>query len=72
MPIVVLADARDQTVGYGVVGEARPDVATSIAGAPVNSGWRGYVVHSAGGVRAFLYTQQHFCPLAGNTALVAP
>jgi hypothetical protein len=72
MPLILFVDDNNATVGYGIAGEYRPDVPASVPGATVNAGWRGYVVHSRGPVRAFVYTQDHFCPLAANTRLVAP
>lgn len=70
--LVVFTDSEDKTVGYGVVGEARPDVQAAIAGASATAGWRGYVVHSSGAVSSYLYTQGKFCPLANNVAFVVP
>jgi hypothetical protein len=64
--LIVLADVTGATVGYGVLGEDRPDVAQNVEGASPNAGWRGYVVHSNGPVRAYLYTSGKFCGLANN------
>jgi len=69
--LVVFTDSENKTVGYGVVGEARPDVQAAITGASWHAGWRGYVVHSAGTVGAYLYTQGKFCPLANTVAFEA-
>ncbi|WP_045761015.1 hypothetical protein [Xanthomonas albilineans] len=64
--LVVLSDQDDATVGYGVLGEDRPDVAQSVAGASDKTGWRGYVFNAHGSVSAWLYTQGRFCQLASN------
>ncbi|WMJ67733.1 hypothetical protein [Stenotrophomonas sp. 24(2023)] len=64
--LIVLTGRDDATVGYGVLGEVRPDVARSVAGASGTTGWRGYVIHAEGPVSAWLYTRGHFCPLAAN------
>lgn len=69
--LVVFTDSENKTVGYGVVGEARPDVQAAITGASWHAGWRGYVVHSAGTVGAYLYTQGKFCPLVNTVAFEA-
>ncbi|WP_279362445.1 hypothetical protein [Xanthomonas sacchari] len=64
--LVILTDHDDATVGYGVLGEDRPDVAKAVAGASGTTGWRGYVIDAHGAVSAWLYTQGKFCPLASN------
>jgi len=64
--LIVLTGHDDATVGYGVLGEDRPDVAQAVPGASSTTGWRGYVVKANGGVSAWLYTDGNFCPLASN------
>ena len=70
--LIVLTDASDATVGYGVLGEIRPDVAQAVPGASHWTGWRGYVVKADGGVSAWLYTRGRFCPLASNIDFHVP
>ncbi|WP_423169653.1 hypothetical protein [Stenotrophomonas maltophilia] len=65
--LIVLTDESDATVGYGVLGEVRPDVAQAIPHSSNWTGWRGYVLSANGGVSAWLYTRGRFCPLASNT-----
>lgn len=64
--LIVLTDRNDATVGYGVLGEDRPDVAQAVPGASTTTGWRGYVIKADGSVSAWLYTGGSFCPLATN------
>ncbi|UXA47619.1 hypothetical protein [Xanthomonas prunicola] len=64
--LIVLTGQDDATVGYGVLGEVRPDVAKAVAGASGTTGWRGYVISANGQVSAWLYTRGRFCPLASN------
>ena len=64
--LIVLTGQDDATVGYGVLGEDRPDVAKVVPGASGTTGWRGYGTQSEGAVSAWIYTRGHFCPLASN------
>lgn len=56
--LIVLAH-KGQTVGYGVTGEMRTDVRAAFAGAPRDSGWRGFT--SDNEIEAYAYVGGKFC-----------
>lgn len=62
--LIVLVDANGQTLGYGVTGQARADVARSIHGAPDDSGWIGFAKTGVQPLHAYAYVGGKFCPLA--------
>lgn len=65
--LIVLVDSRGRTVGYGVTGATRADVAKSVKGAPPDSGWTGFAKKVDGPLSAYAYMGGKFCPLAkGN------
>ncbi|PNE55135.1 hypothetical protein A8H39_04315 [Paraburkholderia fungorum] len=62
--LIVLVDEQNDTVGYGVSGDLRPDVDRVVPGVEQNSGWVGYVRGGHGAVRAYAFRDGIFCPLA--------
>lgn len=62
--LIVLVDSDNNTVGYGVTGARRSDVAKSVKGARQDSGWTGFAKKIAGPLSAYAYTDGKFCPLA--------
>lgn len=61
--LVVLTDAAGKTVGYGVTGKGRPDVAAQIGRDARVSGWIGFVQPVAGPLTAYAYYSGRFCLL---------
>ena len=59
--LIVLTDDSGTTVGYGVSGAARPDVARAVPGARRDSGWR--AVADARPAHAYAYVDGRFCQL---------
>lgn len=63
--LVVLADDSGKTVGYGVTGAVRPDVAESIPGKPRKAGWTAFSSQPVATVAAYAYVSSKFCKLSG-------
>ncbi|WP_322103460.1 hypothetical protein [Paraburkholderia sp. J41] len=61
--LIVLVDSSGRTVGYGVTGATRTDIAKSVKGAPTDSGWTGFAKKVDGPLSAYAYTAGKFCPL---------
>jgi peptidoglycan/LPS O-acetylase OafA/YrhL len=61
--LVVLVSTAGRTIGYGLTGMPRPDVASAISGAPKNAGWEGFATKTDGPIRAFGYLHGKFCAL---------
>lgn len=61
--LIVLTDASGATIGYGVTGQARPDVERAMLGAGANTGWIGFAKRTTGPVSAYAYTRGAFCKL---------
>ncbi|MGI4779427.1 MAG: hypothetical protein ACRYGA_15155 [Janthinobacterium lividum] len=59
--LIVLTDDSGETVGYGISGAARPDVARSVPGARRDAGWR--AVASGRPSNAYAYVDGRFCKL---------
>ena len=59
--LIVLTDDRGETVGYGVSGAARPDVARAVRGARRDSGWM--AIANAQPAMAYAYVDGSFCKL---------
>jgi hypothetical protein len=65
--LIVLTDQDGNTVGYGVTGGERPDVARFTPDAPSASGWVGFS-SKRGPLNAFVYSNGDFCPLHSDPA----
>ncbi|SDQ32690.1 hypothetical protein SAMN05443245_0929 [Paraburkholderia fungorum] len=61
--LVVVTDSSGRTIGYGVSGMSRADVAQHIAGAPLDAGWSGFTGKADFGP-AYAYLDGKFCLLA--------
>ena len=61
--LIVIADESGRTIGYGVTGEARPDVTGAIRGNPKNAGWTGFTTQPAQNASAYAYISGQFCKL---------
>lgn len=61
-PTLVVLTHGDSTVGYGVTGDRRPDVAASQEGAPADAGWRGFA-STSDVTGAYAYLGGQFCQL---------
>ncbi|CAN7433799.1 acyltransferase [Paraburkholderia hospita] len=61
--LIVLADDSGKTVGYGVTGEVRTDVAASVAGKPRKAGWTAFATHPVSNPSAYAYVSGKFCTL---------
>jgi hypothetical protein len=61
--LILITDDQNQTIGYGVTGQARPDVAKLIHGAPADSGWTAIATVDHGPLSAYAYVLGRFCPL---------
>ncbi|MGF6525836.1 acyltransferase family protein [Variovorax sp. PvP013] len=59
--LIVLTDQSDETVGYGISGQARPDVTRAVPGARHDSGW--IAIAEAPPARAYAYVEGRFCRL---------
>lgn len=59
--LIVLTDQADRTVGYGISGQARPDVARAVPGARRDSGW--IAIAEASPAHAYAYVDGRFCRL---------
>lgn len=61
--LILLVDSANRTVGYGVTGLERPDVADAVSAAPRDAGWMGLADIDRGPIFAYVYTQGKFCRL---------
>jgi len=61
--LIVLTDAAGNTIGYGITGQRRDDVAKAVSGAPADAGWVGFAKPATGLVSAYAYTGGKFCAL---------
>jgi hypothetical protein len=59
--LIVFADRTGATVGYGLVGAKRPDVAAKVPGARLKTGWIGFVRAGVGDFSAYAYKDGRFC-----------
>jgi hypothetical protein len=59
--LIVLTNHADETVGYGVTGEARPDVRAQIPGASKHSGWIGFAKPDNPALNSYAYLGGKFC-----------
>ncbi|QGR60438.1 hypothetical protein FOC27_09485 [Burkholderia multivorans] len=66
--LIVMTDRADQTIGYGVSGAVRKDVAKVIPGAPLDAGWSGFASNDRFG-GAYAYLGGKFCQLRTNENL---
>ncbi|WP_176956878.1 hypothetical protein [Paraburkholderia caribensis] len=64
--LVVLADESGKTVGYGVTGTRRPDVADSVPGKPRKAGWTAFATQPVSNASAYAYISGKFCKLDGR------
>lgn len=60
--LIVLTDADSKTVGYGVTGSERLDVAKAL-GSGKDSGWTAFTQAGTNPVKAYGYSMGRFCPL---------
>lgn len=61
--LIVIVDSTGKTIGYGVTGYLRPDVAKAIKGAPEDAGWTGFADVKEGPISAYVYSHGKFCKL---------
>jgi hypothetical protein len=61
--LVVLAGPDDSTVGYGIVGQPRPDVRKVLPKARADAGWTGFAHGTARQLTAYAYVNGKFCRL---------
>lgn len=59
--LIVLTDKNDETVGYGISGQSRPDVAKVVPGARRDAGWIAIATEQP--VSAYAYVDGSFCKL---------
>ncbi len=59
--LIVLTDEKNETVGYGITGQSRRDVAKAVPGARRDAGWKG--IATATPVNAYAYLDGSFCKL---------
>lgn len=64
--LIVITDANDDTIGYGVTGMKRPDVSRQ-TGAPDDAGWYGFAKEGSGTLQAYAYVGGKFCSLRALT-----
>ncbi|WP_281663876.1 hypothetical protein [Paraburkholderia fungorum] len=62
--LIVIVDSADKTVGYGVTGYERRDVAEAVKGAPRDAGWMGFANVAKGPISAYVYRDGKFCKLS--------
>ncbi|NML30844.1 hypothetical protein [Paraburkholderia antibiotica] len=60
--LIVLTNENGDTVGYGVTGMERKDVAKQTNG-PADAGWYGFAKNGPGNLQAFAYVGGKFCSL---------
>lgn len=60
--LIVITDTNGITIGYGVTGMKRPDVAGQ-EGAPSDAGWYGFAKEGPGVLQAYAYVGGKFCRL---------
>lgn len=63
--LIVLVDAENKTVGYGISGALRPDV-KRVTGKGLNSGWTSYAYAGTKPIAAYAYEMRKFCRLASD------
>jgi hypothetical protein len=61
--LVVLTGTGDRTVGYGVVGKPRPDVAKALPGARADAGWIAFALPEGQPLTAYAVAGGSFCRL---------
>ena len=64
--IIVITDSAGNTVGYGVTGQARPDVVKAVPGAPADSGWVGFAKRVEGRPTAYAFIEGAFCKIESS------
>jgi hypothetical protein len=61
--LITVVDRNGSTVGYGINGEIRMDVATAIPETARNTGWTAFARPAAGPLTAYVYANGKFCRL---------
>jgi hypothetical protein len=64
--LIVIVDSAGNTVGYGVTGQARPDVVRAIPGAPADAGWVAFAKRVEGPLMAYAYVEGAFCKIESS------
>jgi hypothetical protein len=64
--IIVIVDSAANTVGYGVTGQARPDVVKAIPGAPPDAGWVAFAKRVESPLTAYAYVHGAFCKIESS------